>query len=98
MLDAVQPRVQLAIDGIREAVRRGDEGMTNLAATEQESGLLLRFELPHGATEAMIRWRFGAPPTGLDDPAAEAAKAPSQTCTQAEITSSPSATDRPLAM
>jgi hypothetical protein len=48
--------------------------VTNLAATEQKSGMLLRFELPHGATEAMIRWRFGAPPTGLDDPSAEAAK------------------------
>ncbi len=33
VLDAVRPRVQLAIDGIREAVRRGDEGMANLAAT-----------------------------------------------------------------
>ncbi len=33
VLDAVRPRVQLAIDGIREAVRRGDEGMANLAGT-----------------------------------------------------------------
>ncbi|MFT3859799.1 NUDIX domain-containing protein [Micropruina sp.] len=32
VLDAVQPRVQVAIDGIREAVRRGDQGMVNLAA------------------------------------------------------------------
>lgn len=32
VLDAVEPRVRLAIDGIREAVRRGDEGMRNLAA------------------------------------------------------------------
>ncbi len=32
VLDAVRPRAQLAIDGIREAVRRGDEGMRNLAA------------------------------------------------------------------
>lgn len=32
VLDAVEPRVQLAIDGIREAVRRGDQGMINLAA------------------------------------------------------------------
>ena len=32
VLDAVRPRVQLAIDGIREAVRRGDQGMINLAA------------------------------------------------------------------
>ena len=36
MLDAVEPRVQLAIDGIREAVRRGDEGMINLAVTQGE--------------------------------------------------------------
>lgn len=33
VLHAVQPRVQLAIDGIREAVRRGDAGMMNLAAS-----------------------------------------------------------------
>ncbi|MFT4218724.1 MAG: phosphotransferase [Micropruina sp.] len=32
VLDAVRPRVQLAIDGIREAVRRGNQGMINLAA------------------------------------------------------------------
>lgn len=32
VLDAVEPRVRLAIDGIREAVRRGDQGMINLAA------------------------------------------------------------------
>ncbi|MFT4294942.1 MAG: NUDIX domain-containing protein [Micropruina sp.] len=32
VLDSVRPRVQLAVDGIREAVRRGDEGMINLAA------------------------------------------------------------------
>ena len=31
-LQAVQPRVQLAIDGVREGLRRGDEGMINLAA------------------------------------------------------------------
>ena len=36
VLDAVEPRVQLAIDGIREAVRRGDEGMINLAVTQGE--------------------------------------------------------------
>ncbi|MCW3158255.1 phosphotransferase [Micropruina sonneratiae] len=36
VLDAVEPRVQLAIDGIREAVRRGDEGMMNLAVTQGE--------------------------------------------------------------
>jgi len=36
VLDAVQPRVQLAIDGIREAVRRGDQGMINLATTQGE--------------------------------------------------------------
>ena len=36
MLAAVQPRVQVAIDGIREAVRRGDEGMINLALTQNE--------------------------------------------------------------
>lgn len=35
VLDAVQPRVQLAIDGIREAVRRGDQGMINLAAQRE---------------------------------------------------------------
>ncbi len=32
VLDGVETRVQLAIDGIREAVRRGDQGMINLAA------------------------------------------------------------------
>ena len=36
VLAAVQPRVQVAIDGIREAVRRGDEGMINLALTQNE--------------------------------------------------------------
>lgn len=38
VLKAVQPRVQLAIDGIREAVRRGDAGMINLAATGEPEG------------------------------------------------------------
>jgi hypothetical protein len=42
--------------------------------------------------------RSGGAATMAPTAAAEAAKAPSQTCTQAEITSSPSATDRPLAM
>jgi hypothetical protein len=48
--------------------------VTNLAVAERGNSLLLRFDLPRGATEAMIRWRFGEPPTGLDDPAAQAAK------------------------
>ena len=48
--------------------------VTNLAAAERGSSLLLTFDLPRGATEALIRWRFGEPPTGLDDPAAAAAK------------------------
>lgn len=38
ILDAVPVRVQLAIDGIREAVRRGDEGMRNLAARGEPEG------------------------------------------------------------
>lgn len=38
VLNAVQPRVQLAIDGIREAVRRGDPGMITLAATGEPEG------------------------------------------------------------
>ena len=49
ILDAVPVRVQLAIDGIREAVRRGDTGMRNLAGhgeperTEESlTGLLTR--------------------------------------------------------
>jgi len=48
--------------------------VTNLAAVDRGSSLLLTFDLPRGATEAMIRWRFGQPPTGLDDSAAQAAK------------------------
>jgi hypothetical protein len=48
--------------------------VTNLAAVERGGSLLLTFDLPRGATEAMIRWRFGEPPSGLDDPAAIAAK------------------------
>ena len=36
VLVAAQPRVQLAIHGIREAVRQGDQGMINLATTQGE--------------------------------------------------------------
>lgn len=66
VLDAVQPRVQLAIDGIREAVRRGDEGMTNLAAsgepeaTERRlAGFLARRE---GIRRAVSGTRSRRPP------------------------------------
>ncbi len=38
VLAAVQPRVQLSIDGIREGVRRGDQGMRNLAAAGEPEG------------------------------------------------------------
>ncbi len=48
--------------------------VTNLAALDRGSSLLLTFDLPRGATEAVIRWRFGEPPSGPDDPAAQAAK------------------------
>jgi hypothetical protein len=48
--------------------------VTNLAAGERGGSLLLTFDLPRGATEAMICWRFGEPPSGLGDPAAVTAK------------------------
>jgi len=48
--------------------------ITNLAAVERGDSLLLTFDLPRGATEAMICWRFGEPPSGLADPAALTAK------------------------
>ena len=35
-LAAVEPRVRVAIDGIRQAVRQGDEGMINLASSQDE--------------------------------------------------------------
>lgn len=57
VLEAVEPRVRLAIDGIREAVRRGDQGMINLATTQGEperteaalAGFLTRRDAIHAA-------------------------------------------------
>lgn len=57
VLEAVQPRVQLAIDGIREAVRRGDAGMINLAATgepEHTERALAGFLSRLGALRALL--------------------------------------------
>jgi hypothetical protein len=48
--------------------------VSNLAAVDRGDSLLLTFDLPHGATEALVRWRFGRAPTGLDDADAVAAK------------------------
>jgi hypothetical protein len=48
--------------------------VTNLDAVDHGDRVRLTFDLPRGATEAMIRWRFGEPPSGLDDPQAQAAK------------------------
>lgn len=81
VLAAVEPRVRLAIDGIREAVRRGDQGMANLAALgepERTERALADFVERRDAVHALLQSSIPAPnqrePPKAGSPAGPAAQ------------------------